>query len=373
LINSIKIVKQNWIFKMRIKLQTFLLLLSPVIFFSFSSCTVPYDDITKMSGTEMICYTTKDVKKAVITVGIVQNGEMSYVVYGENGKILSQKEHVYEIGSITKTFTASLLCKAISENKTNFDDSINVYLNLPSKNYYPTIKRLITHTSGYEPFYYEGFVSTAFYDMNNSFYGITKKFILDCVGKINLENANYPFLYSNFGIAVVGLILENIFNQNYTPLMNEYIKNELMLNNTKISDGSGNLSNYWLWNKDNPYIAAGAIISTISDMMIYAQMQMDETPSYLSLSHDVFAQINATSSNYAELGIRMDAVGAAWMIDTENNIIWHNGGTGNYNSYLGFDKTKHIAVVVLSNMAEDFKLNATVIGSALLKEFMKVK
>jgi CubicO group peptidase (beta-lactamase class C family) len=334
---------------------------------------MPLDDISEMSVAEMIEYTARGVKKAAITVGIIQNGQMSYKIYGENGKEISQKEHVYEIGSITKTFTASLFSQAISENKVDLDNTISRFLNLPSKGYYPTIKRLLTHTSGYESSYYEGFVSTAFFDLKNAFYGITDKMVLNRIGTINLENKDYKFLYSNFGMAVVGLTLENIYNEDYTPLMNGYIKNDLGLNNTKISDGSGDLSNYWLWDKGNSYIPTGAIMSTITDMMLYAKMQMDETPPYLGVSHNVLAQVNATTSDYAELGIRIDSVGASWMIDTVNNIIWHNGGTGNYNSYLGFDKTEQIAVVVLSNMEPGFRLNATVIGSKLLRELQKIK
>jgi len=350
-------------------LNRFLLVLLPVIIFSFSSCSMPtIDDISEMSSVEMIEYTAKGVKNAVVTVGIIQNGQMSYKIYGENGKETSQKEHVYEIGSITKTFTTSLFSKAIRENKVDLDNSISVFLNLPSKNYYPSIKRIITHTSGYKSSYYEGYVSTNFLNSGNSFYDITEKTLFNRIGTINLENKDYPFEYSNFNMAVVGLILESIYNEDYTPLMNSYIKNDLGLNHTKISDGSGDLSNYWLWDNGNPYIAAGAIVSTITDMMLYAQIQMDEIPSYLSLSHSVLAQVNATTSDYAKFGIRIDAVGAGWMIDTVNNIIWHNGGTSNYNSYLGFNKTKNIAVVVLSNMAPGFRLNATVIGSKLFKE-----
>jgi CubicO group peptidase (beta-lactamase class C family) len=317
---------------------------------------------------EMIEYTTKGVKKAVITVGIVQNGQMSYRVYGENGKELPQKEHVYEIGSITKTFTTSLLSKAISENRMNWDNPINMFLNLPSKDYYPPIKRLVTHTSGYKSVYYEDFVSTDFLAGRNDFYGTTRKMLLNRIGTLNLENRDYQFEYSNFNMAIVGLSLESIYNANYTPLMNDYIKNDLGLNKTKISDGSGDLSNYWIWDNGNPHIAAGAIISTITDMMRYVQMHMNETPAYLSLSHGVLAHVNATTSDYEKLDIRIDAVGAGWMIDTVNNVTWHNGGTGNYNSYLGFNKTKKIAVVVLSNMAPGFRVNTTVIGIKLFKE-----
>ena len=74
-------------------MKKFLWLLLLAVFFSLSSCAMPSDGIPKMSGMEMIKYTTKGVKKAVITVGIVQNnGQMSYKVYGENGKELSQNQ-----------------------------------------------------------------------------------------------------------------------------------------------------------------------------------------------------------------------------------------------------------------------------------------
>lgn len=54
---------------------------------------------------------------------------------------------------------------------------------------------------------------------------------------------------------------------------------------------------------------------------------------------------------YNKLGINMDKVGMAWMIDSENNFVWHNGATSNFNSYIAFIKEKNIGVVVLSNLS----------------------
>lgn len=58
----------------------------------------------------------------------------------------------------------------------------------------------------------------------------------------------------------------------------------------------------------------------------------------------------------------------SWIIDKENDIVWHNGGTGNYNSYLGFNPQTKTAVVVLSNLPPNYKIPATVLGVKLLKE-----
>jgi hypothetical protein len=82
----------NYLF--RILLLFFVLLLF--------SCPTPLEDIVKMSSSELIEKHTKGVSRARLTVGIVQNGQMSYTVYGKNGSVLSNIEHIYEIGSITK-------------------------------------------------------------------------------------------------------------------------------------------------------------------------------------------------------------------------------------------------------------------------------
>lgn len=54
------------------------------------------------------------------------------------------------------------------------------------------------------------------------------------------------------------------------------------------------------------------------------------------------------------------------MIDNKNDIIWHNGGTTAYNSYMGFYKDKSKGVVILSNLSPNEKISATVIGAKLL-------
>ena len=47
----------------------------------------------------------------------------------------------------------------------------------------------------------------------------------------------------------------------------------------------------------------------------------------------------------------LSEIGLAWQIDTD--VIWHNGGTGGYRSYMGFTKDKSLGVVVLANAAND--------------------
>jgi beta-lactamase class C len=105
--------------------------------------------IPKLSFKESLEDTTKNNDDAVITVGIIKDGNASYAVYGENGKELSQELHTYEIGSITKTFTAAMISKAVKDGKIDLNATIDQYITLPEGNDYPTVAELLTHTSGY--------------------------------------------------------------------------------------------------------------------------------------------------------------------------------------------------------------------------------
>jgi len=331
------------------------------------------NQLSNMTFIDMLAYTTKDNKDAIITVGIIQNDKMTYEVYGENGIKLSQEEHIYEIGSITKTFTTSLLCKAISEDRISFDDHIDKYLDLQEKDYYPTIDRLVTHTSGYKGHYFEKPMISNFLHKENDFNGISQDILVKRLSKINLDDTDYAFNYSNFGISTLGVVLEQIYDKDYTPLINEYILDELGLSNTKVSNGSGDLGKYWKWSESDAYMPTGALLSNITDMMKYAKIHMDEKLDYLSIAHEELAEVNATTATYEKMGIRVDALGAGWMIDKENNIIWHNGGTGNYNSYMGFDKEKQIGVVILSNLSPDYKIPATIMGIEILTNGVRLE
>ncbi len=317
--------------------------------------------IPKISFREALEYTTKDNPDAVISVGIIKSGQATYKVYGENGKEIFNQENIYEIGSLTKTFTASLINKAVNEGKISIDSSIDNYLRLPKENKYPTIKELLTHTSGYKSFYFEPCMVSNFFKRRNDFYGVTKEMILAKVSKLNLNKNSYNFAYSNFGYAVLGLVLETVYDTDYKILVNDFVKNELGLNNTKISDKSGNLGKYWEWKSDDAYLSAGAITSNITDMLAYAKYQLKGV-------HKNLKTIDASGKSYKLMDINMDQIGMSWLVDNKNSVIWHNGGTGNYNSYLGFNPNTKTAVVILSNLPPNYKIPATVLGIKLLKD-----
>lgn len=326
--------------------------------------------IPGLSFNDALNYTLESNSDAVITVGIIQNDKVSYNVYGKDGTELLPEEHVYEIGSLTKTFTAAIVEKGIEEGKINLDDSIDMYLDLPEGNNYPTIRQLLTHTSGYKAYYFESPMVSNFFNRRNDFCGISDDMMLNQLSKLSVSDEDHAFNYSNFGYATLGLILESVYREEYTTLMNRFVQDELGLHNTKISDGSGDLGNYWDWHQGDAYLCTGSITSNITDMMAYAQMQLSDEESF-AVCHEPLAVINASTDSHMKIGIFMDEIGMSWIIDNENGIVWHNGGTGDYNCYLGFDSKARTAVVILSNLSPNYRIPATALGVKLIQELCK--
>lgn len=315
---------------------------------------------------ETLAYTTGDNDDAVITVGVVRDGQKSYTVYGKDGHVLDHVAHTYEIGSLTKTITAALVSRAASEGRLELDAPISDYLDLPEGNTYPTIAQLLTHTSGYKEHYFEWPMAGNFFTGRNSFFGVSKDSVLKKAGSLSLPG-EHSWLYSNFGYAVLGLVLESVYGQEWPELVEDFLHEDLDLANTSVSDGSGDLGNYWDWSEEDAYLPAGSLVSNIDDMLEYAQMQLDASGSFATC-HAPLARIGTKNEQYELMDINMDSIGMAWIHDEKNGIVWHNGGTGNYNCYLGFIPKEGIAVVVLSNLSPSYRIPATVLGIKALQE-----
>ncbi len=348
-----------------------LLIVILAVFFFLRSQT---QDVTQKAGGKidiksMISDITKSQSDIVLTIGILKSDQTNYKVFGVNSTELKSVEYDYEIGSISKTFTTALLCKAINEGKIELQTPISTYLPLNSAAFYPTILSLATHTSGYGDYPFDAatlstkqqkMIESIFYkERKNIYRGINRSSILNDINSHILKNRSYDFEYSNFGIAVLGTALGEVYKTTYPLLVKDFIDKELGLTKTRIGDGTGNFDRYWEWNSDDVYIASGGIVSTVTDLLLYAKMHLNNTPGYLALSH---------SPHYTSPkdGIQM---GLGWIIDPETGYHWHNGGTSSFTSFLGIDHQHNTAVVILSNIpaqadADNDKLD--VLGYAIL-------
>lgn len=323
--------------------------------------------LPELSFQEMLQYTTKGNSDVILTVGIIRDGKAEYTVYGKDAKILPKELHTYEIGSLTKTITAACIAKAEEEGKLSVEDTIDRYLTLPAGGDYPTIKELLTHTSGYKAYYLETPMILNWLIDRNSFYGITDEMLLSDIERKTEKRGENAFVYSNFGFALLGRVLESVDGEEYGELINAFVKNDLGLENTAFAEEKGDLNNYWEWKLTDAYASAGALTSDIEDMLRYAQIQL-ENSDFIAKTHESLAVINASPESYRALGIFMDEIGMAWILDRGHDLIWHNGGTDNYNCYLGFSPKNGTAVVILSNFPGGYRISATVMGARLLQE-----
>lgn len=306
-----------------------------------------------------------------LTVGIYQNGEKSIQVFDATGEIPNE-DFIYEIGSITKTFTVSLLAKLVSEKKVSLEDSIQKYMmGLNQDRYYPTLKRLATHTAGYHPLLpngkwfrfklFKGLMSGKIKEGENHLQMDFNQMV-QLIHENLLKDKDYPWQYANFGMALVGHAIGAASGSDYWTSMNHFLTEELNLKNTFTgTDPEKNLHGYsivtnedlgnWDWGK-NLMAPAGDISSTAEDLLEYARINLFEEKAYLSLCHQKYTN----AKNYD--------MGLGWLLQKNHpHLLWHNGGTGGFRSFLGIDKQRKCAVVVLAN----YVINTDRIGLGILE------
>ena len=82
--------------------------------------------------------------------------------------------------------------------KVDLESKIDNYLSLPEGNEYPTIKKLLTHTSGYNGYYFESPMIINFLVGRNDFYGITKEMVLDKASELSMDKEKLKWAGSHF-------------------------------------------------------------------------------------------------------------------------------------------------------------------------------
>jgi serine-type D-Ala-D-Ala carboxypeptidase/endopeptidase len=101
-------------------------------------------------------------------------------------------------------------------------------------------------------------------------------------------------------------------------------------------------------NWDIPTLAgAGALRSTMTDMLKFARANLDPSGGRL---HRIMQTTHIVRRSAGPDGM---SIGMNWVIRRVKgrDVVWHNGGTGGYRTWLGFDKGRRIAAVVLTNSA----------------------
>ncbi|PPK99715.1 CubicO group peptidase, beta-lactamase class C family [Parapedobacter indicus] len=313
-----------------------------------------------------------------LAIGIINAGKTSAFYYGETekgNKQLPDENTLFEIGSISKTFTATLLAYLAQTQQVNLDDSITNYLP-DSVAVNPdlqriTLRQLANHTSGL-PRMPDNIDATAAGHSLNPYSGYTKAHLYTY---LKSYKATVPpdsiYQYSNLGFGILGDILSTIYGKPYDEMIQEIICQPLGLKNT--TEHPNPDSQYVakgynekgietpLWTFD-AFTAHGSLKSTVSDLLLYAKahFKMPET----DLEHALALTRQFTYFNPPETDI-----GLAWHMNVVGDelIYWHNGGTFGSSSYLALTPDKKMAIVVLSNTAESVDSVALAILKYMLK------
>lgn len=300
-----------------------------------------------------------------ISIGIIIGKTKYKFCFDKSGMVNDIFE--YQIGSISKTFTAHIVMKYAMEKSIDLNSNAGEYLGL--KGDYPTINELLTHTAGYGHLTPVEITLKSLllhsYNKKNPYESIKKEEIIKCF-KRRKKNRENDYSYSDFNFAVLALFLENIKNDSFINLMNDFIKNDLKLDSTYIPAADkmdlicvnrNKLIMPWKWNRDNPYLAAGGIISNVDDMIKYMEIQMNSPEEYIYRCHEIRKDLKKRKDR--------TLIAKGWHAYKNGNHLWHVGGVSTHRSSLIVSKNKKIGVVVLANSSGKHKANAHFIAKMI--------
>lgn len=305
--------------------------------------------------------------RLLLTIGLYKDGETAVLQHGPphgtpHGPSAGASPHVsppiYEIGSITKVFTGALLARAIRDGRARLNDPVTRFMPDLASNgslaeHPVTLRQLVTHTSGL-PSLPPSFIFRLLFSRkvrSNPYVHFSTDDMLRFLSRFTFP-ARRPFRYSNLGAGLLGHILANVYQGDYETVLLEHICRPLGLADTAIRLSGEQrerlVPGYTGQNKPaanwdfRSLEGAGALRSTARDLLDFVQVNVEGTGhpagDLLQDTHQVL---------HEEAG--GPAVGMAWMVERKSGIIWHNGGTGGYASFLGFNKENKTGVVVLSN------------------------
>lgn len=293
------------------------------------------------------------------TIAVITPGEEFIVHLGETKRGSGTKptnDSIYEIASVSKALTGTLLAQLIVEGKVQEAASVPSLLGVKklSKKKQPiSVLDLATHSSGIPTIYAEGSYTPK--DPLNPWAGFSKKEVYSELRRTDLQFLpGTKYGYSNMGAAVLGYVLEAIDKKSYGEILADRISAPLQLKDTVLvvsADQSKRLvSGYYFdgaKHTDTPkwdmtgVAAAGAVVSTISDMVVLTKSLMEQD-SALGKAFDVAVRPRRTVSD----GL---SVGYFWHIDEKSKFVWHNGATYGASSAIVISKDKKAAVIVLAN------------------------
>lgn len=292
-----------------------------------------------------------------ISIAIIENDKPKFFgVQRINDTLIQIDNHqdIFEIGSISKVFTSTLLAQFIVGDKLKLEDPIQDFVDLKINTKDTiTFKALANHTSGLPrlPSNLNLFLA----DKNNPYKDYDENKLKTYLSeKIKLKHKpGAQYEYSNLGAGLLGYILSKHYDSNYNTLLKQFIfpkynmssstanRDEVKGQLIKGLNAKGKETSNW---DLNVLSGAGAILSNVEDMSKFALAQFEKNNAELQLTQKPTFEVSENIK-----------IGLAWHIinseNGENQFIFHNGGTGGFTSSIALDTNRKNGIIILSNVS----------------------
>ncbi len=298
---------------------------------------------------------------AGVAVAVIDSGETSV---GIAGNPTFDENTLFEYGSITKVLTANVLAQLADEDVVALDDSVNQFLpaELQSEQWQPvTLANLSSHSAGLPrlPPNLNAMSMVLSGSLDNPYAAYDEAKLLEGLADIEPEAPGGAASYSNLGAGWLGTILSQATGVPYATLVEERLFAPLGMTAATIEgwssdtiapplDDSGRPSTNWTF---QALAGAGAARGNVLDAAAFLRASMDacapDNPSPVARANCLTQQPTGHA-----LGDNT-AMGLGWLrtVGASETDVWHNGGTGGYHTFIGFNPTRDTGVVLLSNVA----------------------
>jgi len=310
---------------------------------------------------------------AAIVVGVITPNGTQVSAYGNISKSNPTPvdgNTIFDVGSVTKTFVATVLADLVNQGVVKLSDPLEMYLpsnvTVPSYNGSKiTLGDLATHTSGL-PYWPSGWIWNKYYTTQQVYEFLSNSTFEDEPGTVAK--------YSNIGMGMVGQAISLKMGVPLIQLIEDRILNVLGMNSTGFAMNKTGIlipqdiksrfaAGHMVGNESKLVFlpqevqAAGAMYSTANDLLKYVSANlglidakinsaMEETHSIRYPFYELQVPFPDPSGNestpYAYEGL-------SWFSTTNlgTQVVWHNGGIDGYSSFVGFNPDKQIGLVIL--------------------------
>lgn len=284
-----------------------------------------------------------------------QEIERGYGQMGPDDLRAPDGDTLFEIGSISKTFTALLLADAVQRGEVSLEDSVASLL--PAGREILDIDpddpirlhHLSSHTSGLPRLP----ANMRAADVHDPYAAYSVDDLLDALENVHVDDTpGLQYAYSNLGAGLLGsLLVLRAGAASYEALLQERVLVPLELSDTFVTVGPSNLSRFaapcdidgrpgdrWHF---QALAGAGAIRASVRDLARYglANLRPEHTPLADAIELTHVSRHEFAPGQHIGLGWHKSAI----------DVLWHNGMTGGYTAFLSVDKERGAVVAILAN------------------------